>query len=96
MKIDFETSVTTIEGEPTNLEAYEGQVLLVVNTASQCGFTPQYSELETLHTTLGDRGLAVLGFPCNQFGPEPGTASDIQSFWEPDMACRSRYLKRST
>lgn len=83
MKIDFETSVTTIEGEPTNLEAYEGQVLLVVNTASQCGFTPQYSELETLHTTLGDRGLAVLGFPCNQFGyQEPGTASDIQSFCE--------------
>ena len=83
MKIDFETSVTTIEGDPTNLERYEGQVLLVVNTASQCGFTPQYSELETLHTTLGDRGLAVLGFPCNQFGhQEPGTASDIQSFCE--------------
>ena len=83
MKIDFETSVTTIEGEPTNLEAYQGQVLLVVNTASQCGFTPQYSELETLHTTLGDRGLTVLGFPCNQFGhQEPGTASDIQSFCE--------------
>lgn len=63
------------------LSAYAGKVLLVVNTASQCGFTPQYSGLEQLWREYRDRGLVVLGFPCNQFGgQEPGTADDIGAF----------------
>ena len=86
MKIDYSTPVTTLEGEDTSLAPYEGKVMLIVNTASQCGFTPQYSELESLHTALGSRGLAVLGFPCNQFGKqEPGSSDDIQTF------CQRRY-----
>ena len=83
MKLDYQTAVTTLEGQDTDLTEYEGKVLLIVNTASQCGFTPQYKGLESLHGALETRGLAVLGFPCNQFGAqEPGTASDIQQFCE--------------
>ncbi len=68
-------------GEPATLEAYEGQVLLIVNTASKCVFTSQYAELEALHDKYGERGFAVLGFPCNQFGgQEPGTTAEIRSF----------------
>ena len=74
-------SVATIGGEPVSLGAYAGQVRLIVNTASKCGFTPQYAGLETLHEDLGPRGLAVLGFPCNQFGgQEPGNAAEIAAF----------------
>ena len=76
---DFE--VTRLGGEPYSLAELRGQALLVVNTASQCGFTPQYEGLETLHRAYADRGLSVLGFPCNQFGKqEPGNAEEIQSF----------------
>jgi glutathione peroxidase len=81
---DFE--VTTIDGEPTTLAEYRGKVLLIVNVASRCGFTPQYDGLEKLHVQFGDRGLAVLGFPCNQFGgQEPGTETEIKDF------CRLNY-----
>lgn len=74
-------SAATIGGEQVSLAAYAGQVRLIVNTASKCGFTPQYAGLETLHEELGPRGLAVLGFPCNQFGgQEPGDAAEIASF----------------
>lgn len=70
-----------LDGEVTTLEPWRGQVLLVVNTASKCGFTPQYEGLQALHESLADRGFTVLGFPCNQFlGQEPGEAEDIASF----------------
>lgn len=76
---DFEAR--TISGEEASLDAYAGQVVLVVNTASQCGFTPQYDGLEALYQEFKDQGLVVLGFPCNQFGgQEPGTAEDIDQF----------------
>ena len=76
---DFEAE--TLEGKPAPLSAYRGQVVLIVNTASKCGFTRQYEGLEALHRKYRDRGLVVLGFPCNQFGQqEPGDAQEIASF----------------
>jgi glutathione peroxidase len=76
---DFEAE--TLEGRPVSLADYRGQVLLIVNTASKCGFTPQYGGLEALYRSHKDRGFAVLGFPCNQFGAqEPGDAAEIASF----------------
>ena len=78
---DFEA--TTIDGSETDLSAYEGQVVLVVNTASQCGLTGQYAGLQELHDTYRDRGFTVLGFPCNQFGEqEPGDETEIATFCE--------------
>lgn len=72
-----------LDGREMSLEEFRGTVLLIVNTASQCGFTPQYEGLEKLHRSYKDRGFAVLGFPCNQFGQqEPGTASQIGAFCE--------------
>ncbi|MEK7704759.1 MAG: glutathione peroxidase [Myxococcota bacterium] len=77
----YDIEVKTLAGEPYTLARYRGEVLLIVNTASKCGFTPQYAGLEALHQRLGEKGLRVLGFPCNQFGgQEPGTAADIESF----------------
>lgn len=70
-------------GGAVGLDDFEGRVLLVVNTASKCGFTPQYAGLEQIYRTYKDRGLMVLGFPCNQFGKqEPGTATEISTFCE--------------
>jgi glutathione peroxidase len=70
-----------IDGTETDLAQYEGQVVLVVNTASQCGFTNQYAGLQELHDTYAERGFSVLGFPCNQFGgQEPGDEAEIASF----------------
>lgn len=72
--------LTKINGEKTNLSEYKGQVLLIVNTASNCGFTPQFKGLEALHQKYKNQGLAILGFPCNQFGgQEPGSNQDIQN-----------------
>lgn len=77
----YDIPVTTLDGRDATLAEYRGNVLLIVNTASQCGFTPQYAGLETLHRELGPRGLRVLGFPCNQFGAqEPGNAEEIRKF----------------
>ena len=74
-------SARTLTGEEKSLADYKGQVVLVVNTASKCGFTPQYEGLQQLHETYADQGLAVLGFPCNQFGgQEPGDAAEIGEF----------------
>ena len=73
----------SLAGLPVPLDRFEGQVLLIVNTASKCGFTPQYKGLEEIQQQFKDRGMTVLGFPCNQFGAqEPGTASDIGAFCE--------------
>jgi glutathione peroxidase len=77
----YDLSVRTLEGADQPLQTYAGKVLLIVNVASRCGFTPQYAGLERLWQQYGARGLVVLGFPCNQFGrQEPGTASEIKEF----------------
>ena len=76
-----ELTLNTLQGKPQPLAAFKGKVVLAVNVASACGYTPQYAGLQKLHTEYGDRGLVVLGFPCNQFGgQEPGTAAQIESF----------------
>jgi glutathione peroxidase len=81
---DFEAK--TIDGTNKSLADYAGKALLVVNVASKCGLTPQYTKLEALHQQYGARGLVVIGFPCNQFGgQEPGTEAEIKTF------CESKY-----
>lgn len=76
-----EIPVTTSSGEVADLSEFAGKVLLIVNVASKCGFTPQYTGLEELHRRYAERGFEVLGFPCNQFGAqEPGDAAEIASF----------------
>ncbi len=77
----YELEVITIDGQPLKLDRYRGKLLLIVNVASQCGFTPQYQGLEALYRKHKDHGLVVLGFPCNQFGhQEPGDAAEIRRF----------------
>jgi glutathione peroxidase len=84
--IDYTTPVRTLAGEDGNLTPYRGRVLLIVNTASKCGFTPQYEGLELLHQRFAEAGLDVLGFPCDQFGKqEPGSEAEIEEF------CRLNY-----
>jgi len=86
MKSIHNFDAKTIDGTEILFSKYTNQVMLVVNTASQCGFTPQFKGLEDLHKTLGPKGLVVLGFPCNQFGSQdPGSNADIESF------CQSNY-----
>lgn len=82
----FEITVKTVDGTPLSLRDYAGQVLLIVNVASYCGYTPQYQALQTLQESYGDRGFRVLGFPCNDFGAqEPGSNNEIKQF------CITRY-----
>ncbi|WP_437227628.1 glutathione peroxidase [Planctomicrobium sp. SH661] len=77
--LDFE--MQSLGGKPVALKEYQGKVILIVNTASECGATPQYAPLQELYTKYKDKGLVVLGFPCNQFGAqEPGSAKEIQEF----------------
>lgn len=79
----YQQSLQTQDGRETTLNEHAGKVLLIVNTASKCGFTPQYKGLEAVYQKYRDRGFEVLGFPCNQFGgQEPGTDEEIQSFCE--------------
>ena len=79
----FDFSATTIAGQPIDLSTYRGKVLLIVNTASKCGFTPQYQGLQALFEQYTERGLVVLGYPCDQFGhQEPGDEGEINSFCE--------------
>ena len=82
----YDFTVKTNRGVEKNLGDYKGKVLLIVNTASKCGFTPQFKELQELYKTYKDRGLEILGFPCNQFAEqEPGNADEVQNF------CRVNY-----
>lgn len=82
----YDFRAKTIDGKEEPLSAFAGKVLLIVNVASQCGFTPQYAGLEGLHRKYADQGLEVLGFPCNQFGSqEPGDEAEIKTF------CSTRY-----
>ncbi len=77
----YDQEARTIDGRTVKMADWKGQVLLIVNTASKCGFTPQYEGLEALHERYGPKGFAVLGFPCNQFGAqEPGDEAEIASF----------------
>jgi glutathione peroxidase len=86
MSVVYDFTAKSLAGDDVPLKQFEGQVLLIVNTASKCGFTPQYEGLEALHRELSPRGFAVLGFPCNQFGgQEPGDARQIAEF------CDSKY-----
>jgi len=79
----YDFQATSLDGKPVDLAQYRGKVLLIVNTASKCGFTPQYQGLETVYRELHGRGLEVLGFPCNQFGSqEPGSEEEIGAFCE--------------
>jgi glutathione peroxidase len=79
----YEFSARMLDGRLASMEEFRGRVLLIVNTASQCGFTPQYAGLEELYRKYKQRGFEVLGFPCNQFGEqEPGPASQIRAFCE--------------
>jgi glutathione peroxidase len=81
MQSIYEFSATLLDGREVSLEDFRGQVMLIVNTASQCGFTPQYAGLEKLYRAYSDRGFVALAFPCNQFGrQEPGTAGEIGQF----------------
>jgi glutathione peroxidase len=82
----YDFTAPSLAGDDVSLQRYEGQVLLIVNTASACGFTPQYRGLEALQREYGPRGFSVLGFPCNQFGgQEPGDSRQIEQF------CASQY-----
>ncbi len=82
--LNFE--MKALDGKPVDLSKFKGKVVLIVNVASECGLTPQYEGLEALHEKYADKGLAVLGFPCNQFGQqEPGTSEQIATF------CRTQY-----
>lgn len=77
----YDISLKTLDGRSTSLREHQGKVLLIVNVASRCGFTPQYEGLESLYKKYRDQGLVILGFPCNQFGAqEPGSETEIQSF----------------
>ena len=79
----YDFTVDDIAGKPVKLDAYRGKAMLIVNTASKCGFTPQYKGLEALYEKMHDKGLEVLGFPCNQFGSqEPGSEEEIAQFCE--------------
>lgn len=77
----YDFSAVALDGEPVSFDRFRGQALLIVNTASKCGFTGQYAGLETLHRRFADQPFEVLGFPCNQFGnQEPGLADEIATF----------------
>jgi glutathione peroxidase len=93
----FSFSASLLDGRVVCLDEFQSKVLLIVNTASQCGFTSQYQGLEELYRTRRERGFEVLGFPCNQFGrQEPGSAEEIGAFCETAMGSAFPCSQRST
>jgi glutathione peroxidase len=91
----YEFNVKEAGGEESSLAKYEGRVLLIVNTASACGFTPQYQGLQELHSKFHDQGLEILAFPCNQFGgQEPGSDQEIRSFCEMNYGVKFKVFSK--
>ncbi len=93
----FDLKSHSLDGKPVDLSQFKGKVLLVVNTASQCGFTPQYDGLEKLHAELSGKGFAVVGFPSNDFGAqEPGSAAEIQQFCSTKFGVKFPLMQKVT
>ena len=93
----YDIDLVTIDGKPQKMDVYRSKTLLIVNVASECGFTPQYVGLQALYDKFKDRGLVVLGFPCNQFGKqEPGGEAEIEQFCSRNSASPSPCSQRST
>ncbi len=91
----YDFSPVQMDGKPLPLKRFKGQAMLIVNTASQCGFTPQFAGLEALHQAYADKGLVVLGFPCNQFGgQDPGSNDEIASFCQRNYGVQFPMLAR--
>jgi glutathione peroxidase len=91
----YDLSATLINGQDKSLADYKGKVLLIVNTASKCGFTPQLAGLQELHARYKEKGLEILGFPCDQFGhQEPGTEEEIQSFCQANFGVTFTLFKK--
>ena len=95
MKTIYDINVLTKKGEEVSLKQYEGKVLLIVNTASRCGFTPQYKELEAMYERLNSKGFEILDFPCNQFGEQaPGTDEEITQFCQLNYGTKFPQFKK--
>ena len=91
----YDFSAQSIQGETLSMSTYKDKVLLIVNTASKCGFTPQFKGLEQLHATLGPRGVVVLGFPCNQFGgQDPGSNEEIGNFCQQNYGVSFQMMEK--
>lgn len=91
----YDFKAVGLDGNEVDLSQYKGRVLLIVNTASQCGFTPQYAQLEQLHEKYDGKGLSILGFPCNQFGhQEPGDSAEIGSFCEKNFGVKFKMFSK--
>jgi glutathione peroxidase len=95
LKNIYDFTVTTISGEEISMQEFKDKVILIVNTASRCGFTKQYTELENLHQQFAEKGLVILGFPCNQFAnQEPGSDSQIINFCQVNFGVSFRLMKK--
>jgi glutathione peroxidase len=91
----YDFSAQSIQGETLSMSTYKDKVLLIVNTASKCGFTPQFKGLEQLHATLGPKGVVVLGFPCNQFGgQDPGSNEEIGNFCQQNYGVSFQMMEK--
>ena len=96
MSVVYDFEAQTIDGQTVSLDRYRGQVLLIVNTASACGFTPQFAGLEKLHQQYGAQGLAVIGFPCNQFGgQDPGSNEEIGAFCQKNYGVSFQMMSKA-
>lgn len=92
----YDIQATTIQGKEVKLEDYKGKVLIIVNTASKCGFTPQYTDLQKLHEQYKAQGLEILGFPCNQFNEqEPGSHEEVESFCQINYGVKFQLFEKT-